>query len=341
MREAMLYNRENGKDVRCRLCRHGCLIHDGKLGICNARLNKNGVLYSIVYGKPIAMAVDPIEKKPLFHYKPSSKSFSIATPGCNFQCEFCQNADISQYGRCGIMDHLPEKEISPTVIVEEALSHKCKSISYTYTEPTIFFEYAFETAKLAKLKGLGNNFITNGYMTREALDLIRPYLNAANVDLKAFRKDTYRKVIKAQLDGVLDTIKYMKQLGLWIEVTTLIIPKINDDEKELQDIANFLVAIGREIPWHISRFVPHYKMMDTPPTPIETLNMAYEIGKTAGLRYVYMGNVGGNESENTFCYECGEKLIERSGYQIIENKITHNSECPSCKAKIDGVDLGG
>lgn len=339
MHEAMLYNKEDARSVRCNLCRHGCLIDDGKYGICNVRFNDAGTLYSIFYGKPIAMAVDPIEKKPLFHYKPGSKAYSIATPGCNFQCSFCQNWDISQYGRApGV--RVPEKEIEPAVIVSQAKAGGCSSISYTYTEPTIFFEYAYDCAVLAKREGIGGNFVTNGYMTREALDIIRPYLDAANVDLKAFRKDTYRKVMKGQLDGVLDSIKYMKELGIWIEVTTLVVPGMNDSEKELKDIANFLVQVGRDIPWHISRFVPHFQMDDVSPTPMKTLKMAYEIGQKAGLRYVYMGNVPGDESENTFCYECKRKLIERDGFYVRANHITIRGECPSCRAKIDGVQMG-
>lgn len=339
MHEAMLYNKEEERNVRCNLCRHGCGIDDGKYGICNVRFNDAGTLYSIFYGKPIAMAVDPIEKKPLFHYKPGSKAFSIATPGCNFQCSFCQNSDISQYGRAGT-SRIPTQEVSPETIVAKARANGCASISYTYTEPTIFFEYAYDCAKIAKSEGIGGNFVTNGYMTREALDLIRPYLDAANVDLKAFRKDTYRKVMKAQLDGVLDSIKYMKELGIWVEVTTLIVPGMNDSEKELKSIANFLVQAGREIPWHISRFVPHYEMQDAPPTPMKTLKMAHEIGMKAGLRYVYMGNVPGDESENTFCYECKTKLISRNGFYVRANHISARGECPSCGSKIDGIGMG-
>lgn len=340
MHEAMLYSKEDGRKVRCRLCRHTCLIADGKHGICNVRFNDAGTLYSIFYGKPIAMAVDPIEKKPLFHYKPGSKAFSIATPGCNFQCDFCQNWDISQYGRAAT-NRIPRQEIMPETIVSQAMAHRCSSISYTYTEPTIFFEYAFDTAKIAKVAGIGNNFVTNGYMTREALDTIRPYLDAANVDLKAFRKETYRRVMKAQLDGVLDSIRYMKEVGIWVEVTTLIVPGMNDSDAELKGIANFLVEVGRDIPWHISRFIPHYQMQDTEPTPIATLTKALEIGRKAGLRYVYMGNVPGDKSENTFCHGCGMLLIEREGFYVKSNVITNRGCCPKCKARIDGVGMGG
>ncbi len=339
MREAMLYTKEPGGKVRCRLCRHGCLIPDGELGVCKVRENRGGTLYSIFYGKPIAVAVDPIEKKPFFHYKPGTRALSIATPGCNFGCSFCQNWDISQYGR-GASATAPANEISPQEIVAQAKANRCASISCTYTEPTVFFEYAFDIARLAAGCGIGTNFVTNGYMTREAIDLIRPNLGAANVDLKAFRKDTYRKVMKGQLDGVLDSIRYMKSLGIWVEVTTLVVPEMNDGPEELSDIANFLVEVGRDIPWHISRFVPHHMMKDTAPTPLATLERAHEIGKKAGLRYVYQGNVPGNETENTFCYSCGEKLISRVGFAVKANFITNRGECPRCRSKIDGIEMG-
>jgi len=340
MKEAMLYSKEDGGRVRCRLCRHGCAIDEGKYGICQVRYNDGGTLRPIFYAKPIAMGVDPIEKKPLYHYKPGSQAFSIATPGCNFRCDFCQNWEISQY-RHGPSPEVAMKEVTPEGIVANAKAHRCASISYTYTEPTIFFEYAYDTAKLAKAEYLGNNFVTNGYMTREAIDTIRPYLDAANVDLKAFRKDTYRKVMKAQLDGVCDSIGYMRKLGIWVEVTTLIVPGMNDDPAELRDIASFIVGVGREVPWHISRFTPRYERTEAPPTPMDTMKLAYDIGKEAGLRYIYMGNVMGDPSENTYCYGCGELLIEREGFVMGENSITHKSCCPKCNSKIDGIDMAG
>ncbi len=339
MHEAMLYDKEADLKVRCRLCRHGCTIAEGEKGICNVRVNNNGILYSIFYGKPIAINIDPIEKKPLFHYYPGSKALSIATFGCNFQCPWCQNWDISQYGRIET-DRIPTKDVLPEQIVAQAKAYRCRSISYTYTEPTIFFEYAYDCAKLAHASSLGNNFVTNGYMTREAIDAIWPFLDSANIDLKSFRKDTYRRLMKAQLVGVLDSIKYMKQVGIWVEVTTLIVPKMNDDPSELKDIAQFLVSVGRDIPWHISRFYPHYKYKDAEPTPLSTLEQAYEIGKAAGLRYVYMGNVVGDPTESTYCYNCGKKIISRIGYHIEENIVTEKSTCPDCGAEIDGIGLG-
>lgn len=340
LKEAMLSAKQDDGSVRCCLCRHGCLIKDGEYGICQVRTNKGGTLFTIFYGSPIAMGIDPIEKKPLFHYKPGSLSMSIATPGCNFRCDFCQNWEISQYRADTAPDEALPAKAMPEAVVANALSRRAASISYTYTEPTIFFEYAFDTAGLAAGKGLGNVFVTNGYMTREALDVMGTRLDAANVDLKAFRKDTYRKVMKAQLDGVLDSIRYMKELGVWVEITTLVVPGMNDDEAELKDIANFIVETGRDIPWHISRFTPRYHMEGTPPTPLKTLKRAYEVGKQAGLRYVYMGNVPGEPSENTYCYECDELLIERTGFSVTKNAITHKGACPKCTALIDGRDMG-
>lgn len=340
MKEAMLYAKEKDLAVRCNLCRHGCLIKEGEYGICQVRYNDSGTLQSIFYAQPVAMGVDPIEKKPLFHYKPGSYALSIATPGCNFRCEFCQNWEISQYRASGEPGRTVLNEVAPEAVVAKAKANRCASISYTYTEPTIFFEYAYDTAALAAKEGIGNTFVTNGYMTRQALDAIGPNLDAANVDLKCFRKDTYRRVMKAQLDGVLDSIRYMKEKGIWVEITTLIVPGMNDDESEMRDIANFIVETGREIPWHISRFTPRYHMEKTPPTPIKTLQRAYEIGRKAGLRYVYLGNVPGDPTENTHCYHCGELLIERSGFSVGTNDITHKGTCPTCRTEVDGVDMG-
>lgn len=353
MHEAALYTRNPDRSVRCGLCRHNCHIKDGKLGICMVRENRGGTLYSLFYGRPCALAVDPIEKKPLFHFRPGSRSFSVATLGCNFQCEFCQNWDISQYGRSsGVADFSPrssgtnssrtevrysEHETLPEDIVKEAVERGCKTISYTYSEPTIFYEYARDIGRLAKREGIENVFVTNGYMSCEMLDEAKDWLTAANVDLKAFKDETYHKIMKASLTGVLNSIAHMKKLGIWIEITTLIVPQMNDDERELADIAKFIAGVGKDIPWHVSRFHPQYKMTDRPPTPIVTMRRAYELGKKAGLRYVYMGNVVGDDTENTFCWNCGERLIERFGFSIGKVKLTRASTCPKCNSKIDGV----
>lgn len=237
MKEAMLYKKVDGK-VKCSLCAHRCTIAEGKRGVCMVRENRKGKLYSLVYGKAIAAHVDPIEKKPLFHFLPGSLSFSIATIGCNFRCEHCQNWDISQKSKNG--DEIIGTEINPEQIVQNALNNNCTSISYTYTEPTIFFEYAYDTGKLADEKGLKNNFVTNGFMTEEAIKKISPYLDAANVDLKSFSDSFYKKICGARLEPVLQSLKNMKKKGIWIEVTTLLIPTLNDSDDELRQIAEFI-----------------------------------------------------------------------------------------------------
>jgi len=335
MKEALLYDKLKENKVKCNLCSHRCNISDGKMGICGVRENKGGVLYTLVYGKAIAEHIDPIEKKPFFHFHPGSTSFSIATAGCNFRCKHCQNWDISQGPREG--RGIVGRSLPPEEVVRLAKKYNCKSISYTYTEPTIFLEYAYDTAKLAKKGGIDNNFVTNGYMTAETLEMIAPYLDAANVDLKAFTDKFYREVCGARLEPVLETLRMMKELGIWVEITTLITPTLNDSKDELEKIANFIYReLDREIPWHVSRFYPHYKMGHLPPTPIETLSKARKIGLNAGLRYVYCGNTPGDIGENTYCYNCGEMLIRRHGFSILENKL-HEGRCFNCNSEIDGI----
>jgi len=336
-KEAMLYEKLPEGKVRCNLCAHRCVIADGKKGICQVRENRGGTLYTLVYGHTIIQHVDPVEKKPLFHFHPGSTAYSIATPGCNFRCRWCQNWDISQmvHDRHFIMG----EEASLEQVVAAAQKADCRSIAYTYTEPTIFFEYAYDTARLAHEAGLANLYITNGYMTEEMLETFQPYLDAANVDLKAFRDKTYRKYVGARLQPVLNTMKLMKRLGIWLEVTTLVIPGINDDDVELKDVADFVAEeLGVDTPWHISRFFPAYKMTDVSPTPVETLNRAREIGLEAGLRYVYVGNVPGEA--NTECHKCGQILIRRFGYRILENRVQPNGRCPNCGMPVAGVGMG-
>lgn len=335
MREALLYEKKPDKKVLCNLCAHRCLIPDGKFGVCDVRQNMGGILYTHSYGNLVAANVDPIEKKPIFHILPGSLSYSVATAGCNFQCGFCQNWQISQKKEAARLGASPFS-MTPQEIVREALRSNCKSISYTYTEPTIFFEYALEISKLAKEKGLYNIFVTNGFMTKECLDEAAGVLDAANVDLKSFSDDYYKNICKARLRPVLESIEYMRKLGIWVEVTTLVVPTLNDSEEELKEIASFLVGVGKEIPWHISRFYPQYKIYDTPPTPVSTLEKAYKIGKAAGLKHVYLGNVIG-QGENTFCHDCSEILVERTGFTVRKNKIAKEGKCPKCKSKIHGI----
>jgi len=335
MREATLYEKLPDNHVRCNLCAHRCIISDGKKGICWVRENHGGTLYTLVYGRIIAQHVDPVEKKPLFHFYPGSTAYSIATPGCNFRCRWCQNWEISQMPREQRI--VMGQEVSPEQIVAAAKRAGCRSIAYTYTEPTVFFEYAYDTARLAHEAGLANIYVTNGYMTEEMLEMFHPYLDAANVDLKAFRDETYRKYVGARLQPVLDAMKTMKRLGIWLEVTTLVVPGINDEEEELKDTADFVASeLGVDTPWHISRFFPAYKMTDAPPTPLETLSRAREIGLETGLHYVYVGNVPGEE--NTFCPHCGRLLVRRVSFYVTENHI-HDGRCPYCETPVAGVGM--
>ncbi len=331
-KEALLYEKLDDKKIHCFLCSHHCKIAPDKFGICSVRQNIDGKLCTHVYGKVIASHIDPIEKKPLYHFLPGSSSYSIATAGCNLKCDFCQNWQISQVSK-GDDSTAAGHEFTPEQIVEEAKKNGCRSISYTYTEPTIFFEYAYDTARLAKENGIYNNFVTNGYMTKEALEKINPYLDACNVDLKSFSDEFYKKMCKGRLKPVLDSIKTMKKMGIWIEITTLIVPGQNDSDKELKGIAEFIVSLGPEVPWHISRFHPDYKHLNSSPTSIETLRKAKEIGERAGLRYIYLGNA--IEGNNTYCYNCNNLLIERAIFNVVSYNIKDN-RCPKCSTIIEG-----
>ena len=296
MKEAMFYESTSENGVRCNLCNHRCKIKEGRRGICGVRENRGGKLYSLVYGKIIAEHIDPIEKKPLFNFLPGSRAFSIGTVGCNFHCKHCQNSDISQYPH----EHGGEvigQDRNSDQIVTAAKAAGCETIAYTYTEPTIFYEFAYDTAVLARKEGIKNVFVSNGYMSFEAARQIAPYLDAINVDLKAFTDKFYKEVCGARLNPVLETILLMKELAVWVEVTTLIIPGLNDGEQELRNIARFVKNVGPGIPWHVSQFYPAYKLLDRPSTPVATLHRAREIGMEEGLRYVYEGNVPGEGGE--------------------------------------------
>jgi len=338
VKEARLYEKLSDDRVRCHLCAHRCTIPEGKKGICRVRENQGGTLYTLVYGRTIARHVDPVEKKPLFHFYPGTTAYSIATPGCNFRCHWCQNWKISQMVR--EQHFIMGEDVSPEQVVAAAQRAGCRSIAYTYTEPTVFFEYAYDTARLAHEDDIANIYVTNGYMTEEMLETFHPYLDAANVDLKAFRDETYRKYVGARLQPVLDSLKVMKRLGIWLEVTTLVIPGINDDPAELRDAASFVAQeLGVETPWHISRFFPAYEMTDVPPTPVSTLQRAREIGLEAGLKYIYVGNVPDDGSQDTICPGCGRVLIRRDGF-VTTNRV-RNGRCPDCGASIAGIGVGG
>ena len=284
MHQAELYRQEKG-NIRCLACSHKCLISEGKTGICRVRKNIKNKLYLLVYGKVASMNVDPIEKKPLYHFLPGTKAFSIGTVGCNFKCDFCQNFDISQ------AIEIFGQEISSEQIVDRAIKTGCKSVAYTYNEPAIFIEFVKDTAELAKKHGLKNILVTNGYLSKECFEYISEYIDAMNIDLKSFSEDFYRIYCKAKLQPVLETIQRAHKKGIHIELTTLIIPGLNDRTLELEKTAKFIASIDKNIPWHISRFFPMYKMQDKPATPIETLEQAYKIGKKAGLKFVHIGNV--------------------------------------------------
>ena len=338
MREALLYEKMPDNRIRCHLCEHHCVIDDGKKGVCRVRENHEGILYTFVYGHTISQHVDPVEKKPLYHFHPGSLAYSVATPGCNFHCRWCQNWQISQMPRES--EFITGNKATPEEIVNSALETGSRSIAYTYTEPTIFYEYAYTTARLAHQAGLANIFVTNGYMSQEMLEMFHPYLDAANVDLKAFTEQIYYRYVGAKLQPVLDNLRLMKKLGIWLEVTTLVIPGINDEPAELWDAAQFLAReLGMDTPWHISRFFPAYKMANLPPTPLETLRRAQQIGREEGLKYVYIGNVA-VEGNDTFCPSCGRALIRRHNFGVIFNRILED-RCPACGEPIAGINIGG
>lgn len=336
LKQAVLWKAEDGK-VRCFLCNWRCLIADGGLGHCRVRKNIGGVLYSLNYDKVCAANPDPIEKKPLFHFMPGTRSFSIAAPGCNFQCSFCQNWQISQMPTEGLIDG---GDIPPDEIVQSAVRARCSSIAYTYTEPTIFMELCAETARAARARGLANVFVSNGYMTSQAIDFAADWLDGINIDLKAFTDEFYTDLCKAHLKPVLETIRHIaRHTGIWLELTTLIIPGRNDSDDELKRIAEFIASEASvDVPWHVSRFYPQYKMTDAQATGAAVLERAYAIGRQAGLRYIYIGNMPGIGAESTYCYNCGQRLIERAGYRIM-NKNLAGAQCPQCGTTIAGVGL--
>lgn len=333
MREAMLYKKIENDKVNCFLCSHHCKIAPSSFGICGVRQNINGSLFTHAYGGVVAESVDPIEKKPLFNFLPGSSSYSIAASGCNFKCGFCQNWQISQTSTNNQV-RIWKKEMTASQIVQNAKDLKCKSISFTYSEPTIFFEYAFETARIAKENGIHTVFVTNGYATEQAIDIIRPYLSACNVDLKSFNNEFYNKNCKARLNPVLDTLKKIKFSGIWLEITTLIIPGENDSDRELNGIAEFIANLGTDTPWHVSRFFPNYEFTNHPPTPVNTIDRAIKIGESYGLKFIYPGNL--NIDVETKCPRCKSILISRDGYRLNINNIS-SGKCPTCSENVPGI----
>ena len=338
MKEAKYYKNLDNSTIQCLLCNHFCAIGNNKTGICSARKNINGKLYSIVYGHPVAMNVDPIEKKPLFHFYPGSLIYSLGTLGCNFACENCQNWDISQA-------KLIEKTVSkidyipPEKIIENALGDDCKSIAYTYNEPTIFAEYALDIMKLARSNGLKNVWVSNGYISQEVLLDIIPYLDAINIDLKSFDNEFYKLNCKAKLEPVLNNIKLLKQEQVHLEITTLIIPQRSSDIEMLSRLAEFIVSeLDTDVPWHISRFNPDisWRLKDLQETGDDLIYEAHQIGKDAGLKYVYVGNIPGDQKENTYCPKCGELAIRRIAYSV--ERLDRKGRCSYCDKSLDIIE---
>ena len=320
---------ENNK-IECLLCRHYCKLKEGQVGVCGVNRNEDNRLINLVYGKVSTINIDPIEKKPLYHFLPATTSLSIGTVGCNFECPFCQNWKISQINYIkGLYN------VTPQQLVEIALERGCKSISYTYNEPTIFYPFAKDVALLAKEYGLKNVFVSNGFETPEVIDDMVGVIDAFNIDIKGFKSEYYKKYLKGELDGVLDTLKRLKKRGFWVECTTLIVPEENDSDQELRDIAEFIAKeLDVNTPWHISAFHPDYKVTDKEATPLETLKRAYKIGKEAGLNFIYMGNT--LNTNTTLCPNCGKSLIKRVGFDVIEDRLK-DGKCPKCNSKIAGV----
>ena len=334
LHDALLYDEREDGTVQCNLCAHYCEIRPGHQGLCRVRENQDGKLKTLVYGNLISQNPDPIEKKPLYHFLPGSRSYSIAMPGCNFRCEWCQNWQISQMPR--IMEMPQTERWTPDEIVWAAIRTGCKSVAYTYTEPTIFFEYSYDVAKLAAEKGLKNVYVTNGFMSAGMLAIFHPYLDAANVDIKAFHDETYRRLMGGRLEPVLESCRRMKAFGIWLEITTLIVPGVNDDPQELENLARFIYEdLGPETPWHLSRFYPQYKMNDLSPTAEALLYETKEMGHSLGLDYIYIGNVHGEN--NTYCKQCKKILIRRDGYHTRISDMDKTGTCTHCGARVEGI----
>ena len=321
--------------MQCQLCQHRCRIPEESAGFCAVRANKNGVLHSLIYGLVASAGLDPVEKKPLYHYLPGSKTYSFGTVGCNFACRFCQNHSTSRApADRGI---LQGKRVSATTLIQEALRHEAKSISFTYNEPTVFYELMYDTAGQAAASGLDCLLVSNGYQSEECLASLYYRIRAANIDLKSMRDSFYREYCKARLTPVLDNLKTMIGMGWWVEVTTLLIPGINDSVDELRDMAKFICyELGPHVPWHISRFHGAYHMQGHPPTPLDTMLDAQQIGLDMGMHYVYLGNVGHSHPTHTLCPACKEVCIERQGFSS-QSRLRGGNSCPQCGRAVEGI----
>jgi len=331
MKEAINWKESKKDQIKCFNCQQGCLISPGQIGLCQVRKNIENKLFSLNYGKVISQNVDPIEKKPFFHFLPGSLSYSIASVGCNFRCLHCQNYSISQPGP---LDEMPGEEVAPWQIVNSAKSMNCKSIAYTYTEPTIYVEYALEVMKKAKEEGIKNIWVSNGYFSKETFELIEPYLDAINIDLKFFTEENYEKVCGAKLKHVKDSLRRVAKSNVHLEVTTLLIPGVNDSDKEISLMSKFIrFDLGNQTPWHLTAFYPTHKMDKVPATPEKSILTAIQIAKGNDIQYVYSGNLKTSEHEHTYCAECNALLISRKGY-IIEENYRNNKKCPKCGAAL-------
>ena len=335
---AWLSKELTGGKVLCQACSHFCILREDEYGICGVRKVENGELKLLVYGLAAALNVDPVEKKPMFHFLPSSKVFSFGTVGCNFSCDFCQNCEISQYPKNN-NNQVVGKELSPAKAVQLAFENDCDSIAYTYNEPIVFFEYTYDTAKLAHEKGLKNIYVTSGYETHEALDLLEPYIDGMNIDIKSFSNEFYKEICGAKLKPILECVKYAHSKGIWIEITTLLIPGKNDSDEEIREIAKFIASVDTAIPWHLSAFHPMYKMLNVPRTLASRLRRAYKIGQEEGLKYLYVGNVDDKDHESTYCPECSTRVVDRKGHigQFVTNNLNKNGTCRHCGYRLEGV----
>ena len=334
LHEARFYKQIDEQTVQCELCPRKCTLSDGVRSFCRAREPKDGKLYSLVYGQACAVHIDPIEKKPLFHFLPGTPIFSVATAGCNFRCKFCQNWQISQ-SRPEETDSYP---LTPEEIVNETLKNNCPSIAYTYTEPSIFYEYMLDTAKIAKIKGIKNMYHSNGSLNPAAVEELSLYLDGANIDLKGFTQEFYSQNCAGYLETVLKTLKLLKRNRVWLEITNLVIPTLNDDLKQIKQMCLWIKEnLGPDVPLHFSRFWPQYKLTSLNPTPTETLDEARQIAQDTGLNFVYIGNIPGHPAENTYCPKCKKPVIKRSGFSVLENSLTSAGNCKFCQTPIPGI----
>ena len=330
-KEAILYDKI-GKALNCKICERRCIISQGKAGFCQMRENDEGKIYSLNYAAASSVAVDPIEKKPLFHFYPGTTVFSLGSVGCNFRCKYCQNWGISQ----AELEHIPTRDMLPEEAIRLTKEYGCKSIAWTYNEPTMWFEYTLDSAKLAKKEDIKTVYVTNGYMSEESFQEIKPYLDAANIDLKGMSNKFYEDLCEARLKPVLDNIIRMYDAHIHIEVTNLLIPGYNDSNEDIKALISFMVEeVGVEVPLHFTRFFPQYQMQNIPPTNIESLKRAHDLAKESGMQYVYIGNAPTADGETTFCPECGEPIIKRDGFSVLSDEIKKTRKCPKCKAPLN------